>query len=64
MPFTAGASPAQLVKAGQEIYKTKGTCEICHQIIREGECVAVDPDGREKHADCLKKIENDPKDLP
>jgi len=25
-------TPAQLVKAGEEIYKTKGTCEICHVI--------------------------------
>jgi mono/diheme cytochrome c family protein len=29
-------TPAQLVKAGEEIYKTKGTCEICHQIGRKG----------------------------
>jgi hypothetical protein len=25
-------TPAQLIKAGEEIYKTKGTCEICHRI--------------------------------
>src|SRR5689334_23886716 len=25
-------TPAQLVKAGEEIFKTKGTCEICHRI--------------------------------
>jgi mono/diheme cytochrome c family protein len=29
-------TPAQLVKAGAEIYKTKGTCEICHQIGQKG----------------------------
>jgi mono/diheme cytochrome c family protein len=29
-------TPAQLIKAGQEIYKTKGTCEICHQIGQKG----------------------------
>src|SRR5437899_390329 len=29
-------TPAQLVKAGEEIYKTKGTCEICHRIGQEG----------------------------
>jgi mono/diheme cytochrome c family protein len=29
-------TPAQLVKAGEEIYKTKGTCEICHQIGQKG----------------------------
>src|SRR3989454_3463003 len=28
--------PAQLVKAGEEIYKTKGTCEICHRIGQKG----------------------------
>ncbi len=27
---------AQLVRAGQEIFKTKGTCEICHQIGQKG----------------------------
>jgi mono/diheme cytochrome c family protein len=27
---------AQLVKAGEEIYKTKGTCEICHRIGQKG----------------------------
>jgi mono/diheme cytochrome c family protein len=29
-------TPAQLVKAGEEIYKTKGTCEICHSIGQKG----------------------------
>src|SRR5687767_5722088 len=29
-------TPAQLVKAGDEIYKTKGTCEICHKIGQKG----------------------------
>src|SRR6185295_18274586 len=29
-------SPAQLIKAGEEIYKTKGTCEICHRIGQKG----------------------------
>jgi mono/diheme cytochrome c family protein len=29
-------TPAQLVKAGEEIYKTKGTCEICHGIGQKG----------------------------
>src|SRR5688500_8684457 len=29
-------TPAQLTKAGEEIYKTKGTCEICHQIGQKG----------------------------
>jgi mono/diheme cytochrome c family protein len=29
-------TPAQLVKAGEQIYKTKGTCEICHQIGQKG----------------------------
>jgi mono/diheme cytochrome c family protein len=29
-------TPAQLVKAGEEIYKTKGTCEICHKIGEKG----------------------------
>ena len=29
-------SPAQLIKAGEEIYKTKGTCEICHKIGQKG----------------------------
>src|ERR671912_2535849 len=29
-------SPAQLIKAGEEIYKTKGTCEICHKIGEKG----------------------------
>jgi len=27
---------AQLVKAGEEIYHTKGTCEICHRIGQQG----------------------------
>jgi mono/diheme cytochrome c family protein len=29
-------TPAQLVKAGEEIYKTKGACEICHRIGQKG----------------------------
>src|SRR2546430_12047353 len=29
-------TPAQLVKAGEEIYKTKGTGEICHRIGQKG----------------------------
>src|SRR2546429_8169780 len=29
-------TPAQLVKAGEEIFKTKGTCEICHKIGQKG----------------------------
>jgi mono/diheme cytochrome c family protein len=29
-------TPAQLVKAGEEIYHTKGTCEICHRIGQKG----------------------------
>ena len=29
-------TPAQLLKAGEEIYKTKGTCEICHRIGQKG----------------------------
>jgi mono/diheme cytochrome c family protein len=29
-------TPAQLVKAGEQIYRTKGTCEICHQIGQKG----------------------------
>ena len=29
-------TPAQLVKAGEEIYTTKGTCEICHRIGQKG----------------------------
>jgi mono/diheme cytochrome c family protein len=29
-------TPAQLIKAGEEIYKTKGTCEICHRIGQQG----------------------------
>src|SRR2546426_10271460 len=27
---------AQLVKAGEEIFHTKGTCEICHRIGQKG----------------------------
>src|SRR5207302_529949 len=29
-------SPAQLVKFGEEIFHTKGTCEICHKIGEKG----------------------------
>jgi mono/diheme cytochrome c family protein len=29
-------TPAQLLKAGEEIYKTKGTCEVCHRIGQKG----------------------------
>ena len=29
-------TPAQLVKAGEELFKTKGTCEICHKIGQKG----------------------------
>ncbi len=29
-------TPAQLVKAGEEIYTGKGTCQICHQIGQKG----------------------------
>ena len=29
-------TPAQLVKAGEQIFKTKGTCEICHRIGQKG----------------------------
>ena len=29
-------TPAQLVKAGEEIYTPKGTCEICHKIGQKG----------------------------
>src|SRR5688500_11504761 len=29
-------TPAQLIKAGEEIYKPKGTCEICHRIGQKG----------------------------
>jgi mono/diheme cytochrome c family protein len=29
-------TPAQLVKAGEEIFHTKGTCEICHRIGQAG----------------------------
>ena len=29
-------TPAQLVKAGEEIFKTKGTCEICDRIGQKG----------------------------
>lgn len=29
-------TPAQLVRAGEEIFKTKGTCEVCHRIGQRG----------------------------
>src|ERR1041384_1016227 len=29
-------TPAQLVKAGEEIFHGKGTCEICHRIGQKG----------------------------
>src|SRR6059036_2748428 len=29
-------TPAQRLKAGEEIFKTKGTCEICHRIGQAG----------------------------
>ena len=29
-------TPAQLIRAGEEIYKNKGTCEICHRIGQKG----------------------------
>src|SRR5439155_574520 len=29
-------TPAQLVKAGEEIFHTKGSCEICHRIGQKG----------------------------
>src|SRR5499426_3236971 len=29
-------TPAQLVKAGEQIFHTKGTCEICHRIGQPG----------------------------
>ena len=29
-------TPAQLIKAGEEIFHTKGTCEICHRIGQKG----------------------------
>src|SRR5229473_201664 len=29
-------TPAQLVKAGEEIFHTKGSCEICHRIGQQG----------------------------
>jgi len=29
-------TPAQLVKAGEQIFRTKGTCEICHRIGQKG----------------------------
>ncbi|MBI1845425.1 MAG: c-type cytochrome [Candidatus Rokubacteria bacterium] len=29
-------TPAQLVKAGEEIFHTKGTCEICHRVGQKG----------------------------
>jgi mono/diheme cytochrome c family protein len=33
---TGNVTPAQLVKAGEEIYKGKGTCEVCHRIGQKG----------------------------
>src|SRR5205814_1311803 len=30
------ATPAQLIRAGEEIFKTKGTCEICHRMGQKG----------------------------
>jgi mono/diheme cytochrome c family protein len=29
-------TPAQLIKAGEQVYKTKGSCETCHQIGQKG----------------------------
>ena len=29
-------TPAQLIKAGEQIYLTKGTCEVCHRIGQKG----------------------------
>src|SRR6266542_1319255 len=29
-------TPARLVKAGEELFRTKGTCEICHRIGQKG----------------------------
>ncbi|HXG17202.1 MAG TPA: c-type cytochrome [Calidithermus sp.] len=29
-------TPAQLVRAGEEIFKTKGTCEVCHRVGQKG----------------------------
>jgi mono/diheme cytochrome c family protein len=29
-------TPAQLLRAGEEIYRTKGTCEVCHRIGEKG----------------------------
>jgi mono/diheme cytochrome c family protein len=29
-------TPAQLVRAGEQIFKTKGTCEVCHKIGEKG----------------------------
>src|SRR3989449_2298212 len=29
-------TPAQLVKAGEQIFHTKGTCEVCHKIGEKG----------------------------
>jgi len=29
-------TPAQLVRAGQEIFRTKGTCEVCHRVGQAG----------------------------
>lgn len=31
-----GVTPEQLVKAGEQIFKTKGTCEVCHRIGEKG----------------------------
>lgn len=31
-----GVTPAQLVKAGEHIFHTKGTCEVCHKIGEKG----------------------------
>ena len=33
---SGNVTPAQLVKAGEEIFHTKGTCEICHRIGQKG----------------------------
>jgi mono/diheme cytochrome c family protein len=33
---SGNVTPVQLVKAGEEIYKTKGTCEVCHRIGQKG----------------------------
>jgi mono/diheme cytochrome c family protein len=31
-----GVTPEQLVKAGEQIFKTKGTCEVCHKVGEKG----------------------------